>query len=269
MFKKSLLVAQLLILSACSVPGDPQNPQFPDPYTTVMDGQRGTYPNLQDVHSLGPGMTKDQLYQLFGHPHYQEGFFRVRQWDYLFHFKTAAGLRTCQLKVLFDDNLRTGSFHWRAVEPAGSDCPPPLPEVQPPAPGVERTNLSADALFNFDRSDLNAAGRATLAGLVEKLKGQANVRAIDIVGHSDRLGADDYNQRLSEARARTVQDYLQHQGLPVRSAKGVGKAEPLVQCAEQSRPELIRCLQPNRRVTIDVDTGATAAAPASDIDRKN
>ncbi len=255
MFKQLLAGTLALTLGACSVPGDPQNPQFPDPYTTVLDDQRGTYPNLQDVHSLNVGMSKDQLYQLFGHPHYQEGFFRVRQWDYLFHFKTAAGLRTCQLKVLFDDNLRTSSFHWRAVEPAGSDCPPPLPEALPPAPGVERTTLSADALFNFDRSDLSPAGTATLTGLVEKLKRFPSVRAIDIVGHSDRLGAEDYNQRLSEARARTVQNYLQSHGLPVRSAQGVGEAEALVQCADQSRPELIRCLQPNRRVVIDVDTG--------------
>ena len=233
MFNQLLAGTLALTLGACSVPGDPQNPQFPDPYTTVLDDQRGTYPNLQDVHSLTAGMSK----------------------DHLFHFKTAAGLRTCQLKVLFDENLRTSSFHWRAVEPAGSDCPPPLPEALPPAPGVERTTLSADALFNFDRSDLSPAGTATLTGLVEKLKRFPSVRAIDIVGHSDRLGAEDYNQRLSEARARTVQNYLQSHGLPVRSAKGVGEAEALVQCADQSRPELIRCLQPNRRVVIDVDTG--------------
>ena len=74
-------------------------------------------------------------------------------------------------------------------------------------------------------------------------------------GHADRLGATAYNQRLSQARAHTVLQYLQGPGRVQAkrvSAQGRGEAEPKVQCDQKERQALIQCLAPNRRVSISV-----------------
>ena len=91
--------------------------------------------NLKQIRS---GMTKDELYDLIGRPHFNEGF-RVREWDYLFHFNTPGvgteGVTTCQYKVLFDSQRYARSFHWRAVDPVNAVCPPVV-EKPAPAPAV-------------------------------------------------------------------------------------------------------------------------------------
>ena len=247
MFKQSLLPLALALLAGCSSRGgSPENPIFPEPYTTTQDQGRGTYPTLAAVQNLPKGLTKDQLYERFGRPHYDEGFFGVRQWDYLFHFNEGSA-STCQLKVFFDDDLRSSSYHWRAVEPANAACPPPVREASSSV-ALKRTRLSADALFDFDRAELSANGRATLTNFSQKLSQAGQPDRINIIGHTDRLGTDDYNQRLSEARANSVKNFLVAQGISPNliSASGKGEAEPVV------RPQLIKCLQPNRRVDIDV-----------------
>lgn len=60
---------------------------FPDPGKASVKG--GTFPAVADLRNVAPGMTKDQLYQMFGRPHFNEGVFGVREWDYLFNFRTA------------------------------------------------------------------------------------------------------------------------------------------------------------------------------------
>ena len=77
---------------------------------------------------------------------------------------------------------------------------------------------------------------------------------MNIVGHTDRLGSNAYNQRLSQLRANTVREYLVSQGLPAGNmrAVGMGESQPVVQCSQRNRPELIACLAPNRRVDVEV-----------------
>ena len=130
-----------------------------------------------------------------------------------------------------------------------------------PAPQVEQFDLAADALFKFDRGDLDgmlAQGRSKLDELAARL-GQvyANVERIRLVGHTDRLGSDAYNQKLSEQRAWTVKQYLQQQGINTAiQAEGKGESEPTgrtTECrGERATHALPQCLQPDRRVSVEV-----------------
>lgn len=220
--------------------------------------REGAFPNLDNLRTVGAGMTKDQLFGLLGHPHFREGMFGVREWDYLFHFRTAAGVRTCQYKVLFDKDYVARGFHWQpAACSAVLDDKTPPAAVAVEAPAERRFTLTADALFAFDRGgpqDIKAEGRAQVRQLADSLKGSSFER-VEVVGYTDRLGGTAYNLRLSGQRAQTVRALLVDAGVaPERvTASGRGESEPVVQCAQpQSREALIACLAPNRRVDVRV-----------------
>lgn len=125
---------------------------------------------------------------------------------------------------------------------------------------LESFTLKADTLFAFDKAELSAAGRQSLDGLVEGLMAHAKHRdrTINVHGYTDRLGADAYNQRLSERRAQTVRDHLVGKGLPFDqvTAQGHGEDDPVTGTSCQgdtATKGLIDCLQPDRRVVIDVE----------------
>lgn len=150
------------------------------------------------------------------------------------------------------------------------DCPapPPVIEVAPaPAPVIKsepitrQVNLKGDALFTFGRSgrnDISTAGINQLDQLIADIKSQKQglkVERIRIVGHTDRLGKAEANKRLSLARADTVAEYFRSQGLfmPIETV-GRGSEDPVTaNCKGNKRsPKLVACLQPDRRVTIDL-----------------
>jgi outer membrane protein OmpA-like peptidoglycan-associated protein len=135
----------------------------------------------------------------------------------------------------------------------------PVVEKQPVAQVIERINLSADALFAFDKfsaSDLLLKGKKTLDDLADKLKEAAvKVSSIKLTGYTDRLGSDSYNQKLSEKRALTVKQYLQSKGVidPIE-ANGRGETDQIVSCGISNKlsKALTDCLQPNRRVLVEI-----------------
>ena len=138
-------------------------------------------------------------------------------------------------------------------------CPPEQAPRQAAAPEQETITLKADALFRFDRSaakDILPAGRAELDALAGKLSsGYARIDRIDLEGHTDRLGSDAYNQRLSQARADTVMRYLKNRGVQApMTAKGMGESHPVTTgCrGEVATAKLIACLQPDRRVEVHI-----------------
>ncbi|MDK4689592.1 outer membrane protein assembly factor BamE [Kingella negevensis] len=145
--KLALMLATATVLSACgtsgtvvSSDGTSDKLHWPDPQSTSFNKDRGTFPDLGSLKQIRSGMSKDQLYYLIGRPQFTEGF-RVREWDYLFHFNTPGqgtnNVTTCQYKVLFDNQRFARSFHWRPVDPVGAKCPPELEkEVPPPQPQV-------------------------------------------------------------------------------------------------------------------------------------
>lgn len=140
--------------------------------------------------------------------------------------------------------------------------PPPTPEpvavmpepVQPPLP--EHISLSADALFDFNKAVLRPRGRLLLSEIADQLQG-AEYDHISVIGHADRLGSPAYNQKLSEERAEAAKSYLINHGIPPQKIHSVGKGatQPVTtadQCKGLNRRDLIDCLQPDRRVDIDV-----------------
>jgi outer membrane protein OmpA-like peptidoglycan-associated protein len=156
-----------------------------------------------------------------------------------------------------------------AVQPrAGFYAPPPRAEFSQAkaAPHFQRYTLSARELFEFDRSDLRQP-QPKLDEIATALKQNPQVAHVTITGHTDRLGAEEYNQKLSERRAQAVKQYLVAQGVePARlAAVGRGESQPVVQCNEQGQSALIKCLEPNRRVEVEQITieQRQAARPAN------
>jgi OOP family OmpA-OmpF porin len=128
----------------------------------------------------------------------------------------------------------------------------------PPAtkPVAEKLTLDADTLFDFDKSTLRPAGRDTLDAFVGKLK-DISPETIITMGHADRIGSVSYNQRLSEQRVASVKDYMVSKGVePNRIyTEGKGEMQPVTKagdCAGPKSAKVIACLQPDRRVEIEV-----------------
>jgi outer membrane protein OmpA-like peptidoglycan-associated protein len=122
----------------------------------------------------------------------------------------------------------------------------------------ERFVLLSDTLFAFDKSDLAhmlPAGRARLQAVAQKLQSYARIERLTVLGYTDRLGGDDYNLKLSQARAETVLAYLQSLGVKAEKVEAVGKGKSATVsagCGEAlPRAAQIACLQPDRRVEIE------------------
>lgn len=160
---------------------------------------------------------------------------------------------------------------WNAVNDpakaytAGCDPAPVAAYVEPkpqqvaavaaptPAPVTRRVTLDADALFDFDKAVLRPEGRQALDDFLVKIK-DINPEMIMAVGHTDRIGSDGYNQRLSEKRVESVKSYLVGKGIePNRmNTEGKGETQPVTKAGECVGANVIACLQPDRRVEIEV-----------------
>lgn len=145
------------------------------------------------------------------------------------------------------------------AEQAAEACS--APAASNPAPDVESFDLAADALFNFNRGDLaglQPQGRMALDELARRLRTvYARVDRITLTGHTDRLGNDMYNLKLSQQRAGTVKQYLQQQGVDASIvAQGRGESLPSGKTdacqGERATGELKQCLQPDRRVSVEI-----------------
>jgi OmpA-OmpF porin, OOP family len=157
---------------------------------------------------------------------------------------------------------RTG--YWTPAM-AIAECDPDLvkkPETAKDVPPNDvkiaggKVTLAADALFDFDKAVLRPEGKAKLDKLAEDVKG-IKLEVIIAVGHTDRLGSDKYNQKLSEKRAEAVKAYLVGKGIEANRvyAEGKGKKQPVTkadQCKGGKSKKVIECLQPDRRVEIEV-----------------
>ncbi|RST52341.1 OmpA family protein [Variovorax sp. DXTD-1] len=137
--------------------------------------------------------------------------------------------------------------------------PAPAPTPAPAQPTTRRVNLSADTLFRFDRSgaaDMLPQGRAELDALARVLQGpEMQVQSLTITGHTDRLGDEAYNDRLALQRANTVRDYLKAAGVRApMEVRSMGEREPVTRDCQglQRSPRLVACLQPDRRVVVDI-----------------
>ena len=134
--------------------------------------------------------------------------------------------------------------------------PPPAPKPRVVTPVSEKVTLKADTLFDFDKATLRPNGKRELDDLVEKLK-PIDVDSIIDIGHADRFGSDAYNMKLSLKRAESVKAYLVSKGVPANRilTEGKGEREPVTkpgECKGPATKKVIACLQPDRRVEIEV-----------------
>ncbi len=143
-------------------------------------------------------------------------------------------------------------------EPAAAAAPVAATPVPPPAPLVvpSTINLSTDAFFDFNKATLKSKGKTKLDELVGQLA-DAKYDTIVVTGHTDRIGSSNYNLNLSERRAVVVKDYLVAKGVPAGrvAAEGKGKQDPMTkpgECVGPKSAKVIACLQPDRRVDVDV-----------------
>ena len=253
---------------------EPSDLIFPDVNKAWQkDGQ---FPNRENLSKIKPGVGKDDLYQLIGRPHFSETH-GAQEWDYIFKFyQPDNSIKICQYKVIFDKDYKAQSFYWLPVdctayaEPQTTVVAAPTVIVTPAAPAPviapepvvkEHIDLSADALFAFDKwraQDMLPGGQEQLRQLADKLRQyqeQGDMRLV-VTGHTDRFGSAEYNMNLSQLRAQTVRQFLMTQGIASSAiiAQGVGESEPVTtQCPESMpRQQAIQCLQPDRRVSVDV-----------------
>ena len=140
-------------------------------------------------------------------------------------------------------------------------APPPAPKPAAAAPAAPKrcdasVTFQKDETFAFDRYALTPAAMTRLdTDVVGKLGSCASVEAVVIEGHADRLGSQQYNQKLSERRADSVKAYLVSKGADRNKIEtiGMGKTVPAKFCPDsKDRKELIACLAPNRRAIISL-----------------
>ncbi|QAU35493.1 outer membrane beta-barrel protein [Janthinobacterium sp. 17J80-10] len=144
------------------------------------------------------------------------------------------------------------------VAAAPASQPAPVTVIPAPAPVATRVSFAADSLFDFDKTTLKLAGKQALDKLAADLKGTA-FDVVIVTGHTDRLGSHAYNVKLSSRRAEAVKAYLaQSAGIPAVkiTSKGVNGADPVTKPGEckgtKASSQLIACLQPDRRVEVQV-----------------
>ena len=134
--------------------------------------------------------------------------------------------------------------------PAATPTPPavaPVPPAPPAPVAAQKVTYAADAFFDFDKSVLKPEGRAKLDDLVGKIQG-INLEVIIAVGHTDSIGSDAYNQRLSVRRAEAVKAYLVSKGIERNRiyTEGKGEKQPIASNATaEGRAK-------NRRVEVEV-----------------
>jgi len=162
----------------------------------------------------------------------------------------------------YGDCLHTGRW---SVENAIAECDPEIVALRDKPAAVAAVEvmvrkelkpirLQADALFGFDSAALTDEGRSRLDNALSQIPDRSVLqdKQITITGFTDRLGPEGYNQKLSEARAQAVRDYLVSKGMRADAidVQGMGAAKPLVTCEGKRGNDLIQCLAPNRRTEI-------------------
>jgi OOP family OmpA-OmpF porin len=112
-------------------------------------------------------------------------------------------------------------------------------------------SISATELFGFDQDQLREP-QPRLDEIAKVLKDNPKIAGVTITGYADRLGGHDYNLALSERRAESVRFYLMRKGVEGSrlNIHGKGEADPVVHCDVKEHAELVKCLEPNRRVVI-------------------
>lgn len=134
------------------------------------------------------------------------------------------------------------------LPPPAKQAPRPAPKPAPAAaPVMQKVTLSAETLFDFDKSVVKPQGRRSLDELVAKIA-PINVEVVIVAGHTDSIGSDAYNQKLSMRRAEAVKAYLVSKGIAANRVTAEGKGEKQPVADNRKREGRAK----NRRVEIEV-----------------
>lgn len=137
-------------------------------------------------------------------------------------------------------------------------------EVEAPAPVAQKAMDTKSVYFAFGKSQLTADGKKALDALAADIKAKgASVSSVRIAGYADRIGSATANEKLSKKRADAVRQYLVSKGVvnaQVVETRWFGDSVAATQCPKNlSKAKLIKCLQPDRRVDIEVETSTPVA----------
>jgi OOP family OmpA-OmpF porin len=133
-----------------------------------------------------------------------------------------------------------------APKPA-AEAPKPPPEAAKPKPVAEKVTFAADVLFDFDKSDIKPEGRSKLDDLAGKMK-TINLEVVIAIGHTDSIGTDAYNQKLSVRRSEAVKKYLSSKGVEGNRIYTEGKGEKQPVASNKTKEGRAK----NRRTEIEV-----------------
>ena len=211
--------------------------------------KEGMFVPAAALRLLAPDMTKRQVYALVGAPHFHEGFFGERQWDYILNFYTGTGTtyRICRLQLRWDRRLRLQNVTWNSEECRSAVYLVEKKEGAAPSPADSTPQMPPlSVYFEFDRADLSEAARQDLATLAASIA--ASGRSLSVVGYTDSAGPDAHNDRLSLMRADAVAGQLMSLGIPAARLQisGAGERSPARDRGDAAAEPL------NRRATISV-----------------
>ena len=156
----------------------------------------------------------------------------------------------CDLPLCVEpEKLENGKCVAPPPPPVAAPAPAPAGQapVPVPVPTAQKVSFAADAFFDFDKAVLKPEGKSKLDEVTSKL-GSINLEVIIAVGHTDSVGSDEYNQKLSIRRAESVKAYLQAKGIEANRIYTEGKGES--QPVESNKTSAGRAK--NRRVEIEV-----------------
>ncbi len=196
------------------------------------------------------GALRSDVLAVLGDPLLGKG--NDRWWFYNINFPQgdAGDYLHCQYRVAFNSLDQVSGRTWSQPQ-----CEAVFRKLS--RPEVRVLTLSGDVLFAFDSAAITPEGASELLAVTKAVRNKMQLQLIrlEIEGHADRLGGDDYNLRLSNQRAAAVKNFLAVEGVATDRvvSSGRGSREPVVVCpGKEVTVALKECLKPNRRVEIVV-----------------
>lgn len=250
-----LAICGLFLLAGCAGFQGDKREVLPSDFDDVFVGateippgylRMGRFIAYEDLAKIKPGTARNTVQELLGTPDRDNNgwwFYNVN-----LPLEDSRDYLVCQYRVTFDSSNQVSAADWRRRQ-----CRDRFADLQQPE--VQEITILSDVLFAFDSAELTAAGSDELDTVAEVVFDRVQVAQVVVVGHTDRIGAEAYNQKLSLRRAEAVRRYLVAKGVPphLLTVEGRGASEPLVACEGVSGSASLKsCLQPNRRAQITI-----------------